>query len=350
MAVKKKDAKPDSILCSDLVTIGDSWLQLAISDGLIQPIKDAESQEWFNKLGANWKEFARRNHDGALSQDGLIWGVPYRWGTMVIAYKKDRLSRNNIPAIEDWKDLWRPELKGQISMVDSPREVVGIVLKSLGASYNAQDFEHDVEGGREAVKQQFSALHEQVKVFDNIHYLKAFGLDDVWVAVGWSCDLIPVAKRMSYVNVVVPKSGASLWADFWAIPAGNAILGKQTGSRSCEKSPLIHQWLNFCLQPARSLPFRQGTFIGYPPFFLNCTSGKTRKIVPGDFTDVVKGMVPDSDITDGMLPKDGLERSEMLEPLSEKALAEYRWLFSQATEWHTYTERGMFARSKNSSN
>lgn len=48
-----------------------------------------------------------------------------------------------------------------------------------------------------------------------MNYLKAFGVGDVWVAVGWSSDIIPVAKRMSNVAVIIPKSGASLWADLW---------------------------------------------------------------------------------------------------------------------------------------
>lgn len=48
-----------------------------------------------------------------------------------------------------------------------------------------------------------------------MHYLKAFGVGDVWVTVGWSSDIIPIAKRMSNVTVIVPKSGASLWADLW---------------------------------------------------------------------------------------------------------------------------------------
>lgn len=39
----------------------------------------------------------------------------------------------------------------------------------------------------------------------------------MWVAVGWSSDIIPAAKRMSNVAVVVPKSGASLWADLWVL-------------------------------------------------------------------------------------------------------------------------------------
>lgn len=60
-----------------------------------------------------------------------------------------------------------------------------------------------------------SPLAVQVRYFDSVHYLKTFEAGDVWVAVGWSSDIIPVAKRMSNVAIVVPKSGASIWADLW---------------------------------------------------------------------------------------------------------------------------------------
>jgi spermidine/putrescine-binding protein len=55
----------------------------------------------------------------------------------------------------------------------------------------------------------------QVQLFDSMNYLKSFSVGDVWVAVGWSSDVILAAKRMSNVAVVVPKSGSSLWADLW---------------------------------------------------------------------------------------------------------------------------------------
>lgn len=38
------------------------------------------------------------------------------------------------------------------------------------------------------------------------------------MAVGWSSDVLPVAKRLSNVAVIVPKSGTSLWADLWVSP------------------------------------------------------------------------------------------------------------------------------------
>lgn len=63
---------------------------------------------------------------------------------------------------QDWSDLWKPELAGRVAMVDSPREVVGAVLKSLGASYNTKDFDTEVPGGREAVKERFTAFQKQV--------------------------------------------------------------------------------------------------------------------------------------------------------------------------------------------
>lgn len=40
-------------------------------------------------------------------------------------------------------------------------------------------------------------------------------MGDVWVAVGSSSDVLPAAKRMSNVAVIVPKSGSNLWADLW---------------------------------------------------------------------------------------------------------------------------------------
>ena len=58
--------------------------------------------------------------------------------------------------------MWRPELAGRISMVDSPREVIGAVLKHLGSSYNTVDMEIDVNGGREAVLNSFTQLQKQV--------------------------------------------------------------------------------------------------------------------------------------------------------------------------------------------
>lgn len=211
-------------------------------------------------------------------------------------------------------------------MVDSPREVVGAVLKYMGASYNANDINLEVNGGRDAVKHNLALLAKQVRLFDSENYLKAFGVGDVWVAVGWSSDIIPVAKRMSNVAVIVPKSGASLWADLWAIPAASKIQTSRIGGRVRGPSPLIHQWIEFCLQSARALPFKQEVIPGASPPLLQGHSTNVALELTKGRPRLVTNLI------DGAPPPDILERCEFLEPLSNSAVSDYHWLLASIQE------------------
>ncbi|CAH2034725.1 unnamed protein product [Thlaspi arvense] len=244
MPTRKGKKGSASTSAADMISIGDSWLSFAIKEKLIEPMKGIEDQDWYKGLSDKWKVYLRRNNAGEKARDGETWAVPYRWGSMVIAYKKSKFQQYKLAPIEDWADLWRPELAGRISMVNSPREVVGAVLKYMGASYNTTDLDSQVTGGRTALEKNLASLMKQVfcsrslslslsivkmimsahicfsfcsqiRLFDSSNYLKAFNVGDVWVTVGWSSDVIPVAKRMSNVTVIVPKSGATLWADLW---------------------------------------------------------------------------------------------------------------------------------------
>ncbi|KAH9687786.1 putrescine-binding periplasmic protein-related [Citrus sinensis] len=173
----------------------------------------------------------------------------------------------NENGFKDWKDLWRPELAGRISMVNSPREVIGTVLNKL------------LLGGL---------------LFSRIwHYWE-------------TSDVLPAVERMSNVAVVVPKSGASLWADLWAIPAASRLETKQIGGRVRGPFPLIHQWIEFCLQTARALPFN--TRVKLPEELLKGKPSLDTKLIAG---------VPPAEI---------LARCEFLEPLSEATLSDYEWL------------------------
>lgn len=55
LALKNSSLMPKSAMAADLVTIGDSWLSLALSRGLIEPIEGAEELEWFKGLNDRWK-------------------------------------------------------------------------------------------------------------------------------------------------------------------------------------------------------------------------------------------------------------------------------------------------------
>ncbi|MUL36135.1 extracellular solute-binding protein [Gloeocapsopsis dulcis] len=213
-----------------LMSLGDYWLAAAIEQQLIQPLDITQLQTW-NALPRRWQELVRRNQQGEPDAQGQIWAAPYRWGSTVILYNRDKINSLGWTPT-DWSDLWRPELRSRISLIDQSREVIGLTLKRLGQSYNTQNL-NEIPN----LEQQLQALHQQVRLYSSNRYIEPLIIGDTWVAVGWSTDVLPVMQRYREIAVVVPQSGTALWADLWVNPV-NAVL-----------PTLASQWINFCWQP-----------------------------------------------------------------------------------------------------
>jgi len=217
---------------ADLVTVDNYWLEAAIQQGIIQPFDDRSPKEWA-KLAQDpkWQALVTRNDQGQPDPKGKVWGMPYRWGTTAIAYRQDLFREKGLKPPTDWSDLWRSELRGSFSLPDQAREVIGLVLKKLGKSYNTTDL-----SSVPTLRDELDALHQQVKLYSSEAYLQPLLLGDTWLAVGWSNDLLPLLQRNPGIAVVVPKAGTALWADLWVRPAGSASV----------ISALTQQWLDFC--------------------------------------------------------------------------------------------------------
>lgn len=65
--------------------------------------------------------------------------------------------------VADWSDLLQPRLRGRLGFTDSPRELVGVALKTLGLSYNSRA--SDLRSAGVTVKElreRLRLLHSQV--------------------------------------------------------------------------------------------------------------------------------------------------------------------------------------------
>ena len=218
---------------SNIVTLGNSWLQKAIADKLIQPLDTSKLKDW-NSLSNVWQDLVKRDERGNISSQGEVYGAPYRWGNTVIAYRKDKI--NWTPT--DWSDLWREELKGRISLLDNYREVIGLTLKKLGHSYNTKDLSQVPN-----LSSQLQLLDRQVKFYSSDKYLQPLVLGDTWLAVGWSSDILAITKRYPDVGVIVPSNGTSLWADLWVQPRfQDDVSSNETITN------LLASWIDFCWQ------------------------------------------------------------------------------------------------------
>ncbi|MBD2652081.1 extracellular solute-binding protein [Synechocystis sp. FACHB-383] len=232
---------------AQLVTGGDVWLEKAIQTGLIQPFASSQLSQW-STLPPRWQLLGQRNDQGIPDQAGKIWAIPYRWGPTMIIYRQQPFTDLGWQPT-DWSDLWRPELEQRIALVDDPREAIGLTLKKLGYSYNVTN--------PAAISTLAPALQElaaQVKFYSNQYYLQALLNKDVWLAVGWSSQIIPLLRNQSELRAIIPTSGTSLWADLWTMPAGS------------EAADITYDWLNFSAQQSsltQMATFSQGLAVPY---------------------------------------------------------------------------------------
>ncbi len=223
--------KPDQKTpVADLVTLGDYWLKAAIEQKLIQPLEQTQVKQW-SVLDEKWKKLVTRNDQGNLDAQGKVWAAPYRWGSTVIVYNRDRFKELGWTP-KDWDDLWRTELRSHISLLNQPREVIGLVLKKLGKSYNTEHLDQVPN-----LEKELRTLNQQVKFYSSNTYLQPLILGDTWLAVGWSNDVVSVLGRYPQLSAVIPQSGTALWTDLWVRPAGVA------------KDPISYQWIDYCWQP-----------------------------------------------------------------------------------------------------
>jgi putative spermidine/putrescine transport system substrate-binding protein len=216
------------------MTLGDYWLGAAIRQQLIRPFDAADIDGW-SSLPTQWQQLVIRDREGFVQPDGgLIWGAPYRWSTTVMAYRADRFEELGwLP--QDWSDLWRPELQGHIALLDQPREVIGLTLKKLGYSYNESDLR-----AIDSLPSELAALHQQVKVYSSSAYIEPLLIGDVWLALGWSTDILPVMQRSREIAAIVPQSGTAFSADVWVQP-------QETDAAELDER--IRQWIEFYWDP-----------------------------------------------------------------------------------------------------
>ncbi len=226
-------ANPVSV--ADLTMLGDSWLSAAIRQNLIQPLP-LETLAGWPQIPAAMQQLVRRDRQGLPSPTGELWAAPYRWGSLVIAYNVERFEQLGWQPT-DWSDLWRTELRRQISLPDSARATIGLTLKKLGQSANLSDLAQ-----APSLANELQQLQQQVKFYSSSDYLQPLLLGDSWLAVGWSTEVLPLADRDRRIAAVAPMSGSLLSADLWVRPA-------LAENQAAALAPSLRQWLEFCWQP-----------------------------------------------------------------------------------------------------
>lgn len=186
----------------DVVFPSDYCIERLIAEDLLEPIDYAQVPNAANTM--DWLKNPSYDPNGAYS-------VPYMWGTVGILYDTTRVKG----PIDSWGALFSEDYKGEVFMLDSIRDTVGLALKYLGYSMNTRD---------PAALQAATALLIKQKT-DGV--VKAYQVDETKdkmvagegvLAVVWSGDAQYAINLNDKLAYSVPKEGSNVWVDGMIVP------------------------------------------------------------------------------------------------------------------------------------
>ena len=235
----------------DLVVPSNTFLDTQIKAGVFQKLDKSRLPNWKNLDPALLKLMTANDPDNQ-------YAVPYMYGTTLIGFNPDKVKAalgDNAP-VNSWDLIFDEKYVSKlaqcgVTMLDSPSEILPIALHYLGLdpnSRNPQDYE------------KAGALLQKIKphvaYFNSAKYMTDIANGDICVAIGYSGSFFQFANRAKEAGngVVVdwrlPKQGAPLWFDSFAIP------------KSAKNVAEAHEFLNNLLDPKVIAPISD--FLGYP--------------------------------------------------------------------------------------
>ena len=176
---------------------------------------------------------------------GLVYCIPYQWGTTGIGYNSDEVEPDS------WAYIFDPEMAaeydGQITMLNDSRESIGAALKYLGYSLNSTN-----EAELEEAKQLLIAIKPYLFSYDSDQFEDLIAADEVIYGHGWSGDYFAAAEEDERIWYIIPDEGGVVWADNLCIP------------KTSKNSYTAELFINYILQPEIAAQITNYTWFGSP--------------------------------------------------------------------------------------
>ncbi|WP_373600776.1 ABC transporter substrate-binding protein [Paraclostridium bifermentans] len=201
----------------DLIFPSDYMVEKMNKEGMLQEID-------YNNI-PNYKNIADEFKNLSYDPENKH-SVPYLWGTFGILYNKDMVDDK----VDSWNILWDEKYKGNIMMLDSVRDSMGISLKRLGYSMNSEDSKQINEAKDQLIKQK-----PLVAAYGNDDLKDRLVGGEAAMGIVYSGDALTLTKENDYLAYAIPKEGTNKWFDAMAIPT------------TAENKKEAEQFINFML-------------------------------------------------------------------------------------------------------
>ncbi|MFI6979409.1 spermidine/putrescine ABC transporter substrate-binding protein [Embleya sp. NPDC050154] len=137
--------------------------------------------------------------------------VPWQSGMTGIAYNKKLVDRE----IRSVNDLWRPELKGRVTVFAGFMEAVALLM--LGEGTDIRTFtDADVDKVMERMQKLVDKDH--IRSFTGNDYTSGLAGGDILACQAYSGDVGQLKLDNPDIEFVVPEEGAELWSENLMVP------------------------------------------------------------------------------------------------------------------------------------
>ena len=148
------------------------------------------------------------------------------WGTVGILYNTEKVSGD----INSWDVLFDEAYKGEVYMLDSVRDSLGVALLKLGYSMNERDEAKVQEAKQLLIDQKARGIVKAYDV-DNIKRDMASGIGTLGVV--YSGDAVVAMADNEALSYALPENGTNIWYDAVVIP------------KNSDNPDLAHSFIDF---------------------------------------------------------------------------------------------------------
>lgn len=140
--------------------------------------------------------------------------VPYMWGTLGILYNTEMVEEE----ITSWAVLFDEKYAGNVIMMNSMRDTLGIALKYQGHSMNTRS-EEELSAAKDLLIQQKQDKIECGYLLDETKDKMVGG--EAAIGIVYSGDAQYAIEKNENLRYVVPEEGSNIWVDGMCIPKGS---------------------------------------------------------------------------------------------------------------------------------
>ncbi|MBP1327489.1 spermidine/putrescine transport system substrate-binding protein [Leucobacter exalbidus] len=159
--------------------------------------------------------------------------IPYQAGMTGLCYNTQLYPQG----VETVADLWRPDLKGKVSLLSEQGDTIGLLMLEQGVDITGDWGEDEFNAALEVVKKQLR--DRQVFNVKGNSYTQDLQKGDVLAGMCWSGDIAMLndEEGEEVWKFVVPEAGAPLFIDSFCMPLAT------------DATDQVHELVNYYYEP-----------------------------------------------------------------------------------------------------